>query len=222
MSLDTYADMIEQVVHMLDRPDLKAEAVDWLTLTEKELVLELRDLQEVMYESTGTFVDDQDYIDLPTGVRVLRHLRIDVDPPQRVNIVSMDKWIDVQAGAQASGVSKPIVATMTGSNRLSLQPGGKSTDGYTLFYWGDMAKIDKSKTTSNVLRESPNCLLYGAAVQSAQFTQNADGLQLWEKEYQKSKSLYGRYLSRQRLSGGALRVRPDTGPEARHTSSNIR
>ncbi len=222
MSFDNYTGLIEEIEDFLARNDLGHKIPSWITLAEKEMVLELRDLRENMFETTGTLISGDPFIDLPFEVRQLRALRIDTNPERRLNLVSMDKLIDVTNNANRAGLQFPQAFTFVGERRIQVAPASGTTDGYTLFFWGDVAKVNQAKTTSQILRESPQSLLYGASLHGARWMKDAQLQAEAGEAYRDAKVKYRQYLTRARAGGGAIRQRPDSQPRDMHTDVNVR
>jgi len=211
--MDTYEKLVESVGLWLGRNDLSDQIPSFIGLVEADLSrsLNLR-AQETFKE--GKFVANQDYLDVPDDLQIPRHLRIDTDPIRIVDIVSMDKFSGIRENATHSGQTKPLAATMVG-DRLYLVP-TPSADPYTLFYLARLKPLSATNSTNRILKDAPDCLLYGALMHSAPFIGDDQRAQLWGTFYTQAKEDYRRFEWRARTSGGPLRVRPDFSPADRH------
>ncbi len=210
---ESYEELSLEVTDLLARGDLEAKVPLWLQLTESDMQKKLRDFRETLLETTGaTFVAGQDFVTLPTGFREALFLRIDTSQERRLSIVSADKLIDVRVNGRNAGIDHPIAAAYGGELKLLIAPAPTSADPYTLFYHGRLANIDQSKTTSQVLRDTPEALLYGAAYHGANFVRNWELADRFNQIYTDARTTYGAFLFRARTSGGDIRVRPDQIP----------
>lgn len=212
--LDTYEKLVQSVGDWLGRDDLGDKIPDFIHLVEADLSRSLN-LREQEKEKEGTFVADQDYLDLPDDLQILRHLRIDTDPIRIVNIVAMEKFSAVRENASNLGTVIPEAATMVGS-RLFLAPAPAAADGYTLFYLARLQPLSSSNSTNRILKDAPDALLYGALAHSAPYVGDDERIQLWAALYAQAKEDYRRFEWRSRTSGGPLRVRPDQSVDDRH------
>lgn len=213
MSFDTYQDLAEEVADLIGRGDLHSKVGGWLEFVEKELQTDLRDFRETLLEETGNFVAAQAYITMPVGFREAISIRIDTSPERRMSLVSHDKLIDIRVNGNNAGLSHPIAFAYGGERKILIEPAPSGTDAYTLLYHGYLGAIDGDKTSSQVLRDAPQMLLYGAAKHGCMYTRNWELKNEMDGEFVEQKSIYSRFLGRARMGGGEIRVVPDNVPQ---------
>lgn len=211
--IDTYEKLVESIALWLGRTDLADQIPTFIQLTEKDLG-RLLNLREQETSKNGTFVADQEYLDLPDDLLIPRHLRIETDPVSIVAIVSMDKFSSVRALAAGSGVTIPVAATMVG-DRLYLAP-APGADDYVLFYRGRLKPLGPNNSSNRILIDAPDALLYGALMHSAPFIGDDSRVELWGTMYVGAKEDYRKLEWNARLGGGTLRVRSDVNPNDQH------
>jgi hypothetical protein len=217
VSYDSYEALIEEVSDEVGRSDVKAKMLDWLDLIEKRMVRELKYFRGSVFQTTGTLTADQASLTLPTGLLEALLLRIETNPEQRVNMVSWDKLVDVRASGASAGLLTVEVAHHFDQYTLLLEPAPSSNDPYTLFWRGQLPKIDETTVTSQVLEEAPDLLFHGALFHAFGYTRNAQQKAENKGLYDQCLDAYGKFLWNAHFGGGTNRVRPDSMPAAPHT-----
>jgi hypothetical protein len=210
--LNTYDKLVEVVADWLGRNDLAQRIPDFIRLTEADLSRDLN-LREQEVVKDATLVVDQDWIQLPADLQILRQFRVNTDPARLVEIVSIDKYTQITESFQGS---PHTMAATTIGDRLYITPPPTAADGYTLTYRGRLEPLSPTNSTNRILKDAPDCLLYGSLVHSAPYIGDDGRLQMWAALYSQAKSSYKRFEWRSRTSGGPLRVRPDISIDDRH------
>lgn len=209
---DTYEKLVELIANYLGRNDLNERIPDFIHLVEVDISrsLNLREQEKVI---SDVFIEDQDYIEMPDDLQMPRLLRIDTSPVRMVDIVSMTKWVAIGESFGASVF--PMAATMVG-DRFHLAPAPAAPDPYTLFYRARLMPLSSENSTNRILKDAPDCLLYGALAHSAPYVGDDARLAVWGTIYSQAKEDYRRFEWRSRTYGGPLRVVPDRSPDDTH------
>ena len=212
--IDTYDKLIEYITRELARDDLSHRVPDWIRLTEIDLQRDCN-LREQEYIEKGTFNQVDNFIDLPVDLLIPRMMRVFADNWYHLDIVSMDKWIDVASNGDLLGKERPLAAAHVG-NRLYLAPTPNQPDDWELFYLGAIKQLSAKNQVNKILLNAPDCLIYGALLHSAPWIGDDQRIQLWGSLYSTYKESFKRMEWRSRTGGGTLRVRPDISVDDRH------
>lgn len=210
--MNTYEKLVETVADWLGRGDLAQRIPDFIRMTEADLSRSLN-LREQEKTKDGTFVVDQDWIPLPDDLQIPRQLKINTDTVKLVEIVSIDKFQSIAASYDSA--TNPMAATMIG-DRLYIAPAPGADEGYTLYYLGRLEPLSPTNSTNRILKDAPDCLLYGSLMHSAPYIGDDARTQMWATLYSQYKEDYRRFEWRSRTGGGPLRVRADVSPDDRH------
>jgi hypothetical protein len=211
---DDYEGLIEVIADTLSRGDLADRIPTWIRIVESELS---RDIplraSEYLFRDELNGVDN--FIVLPENLITLTQFSIpDTDPPHIIDIVSTDKFIDVQFNGR--GLPYPSAGRIIGE-KLFFAPGnGTAGDTYQLIYQGTVVPLSEEYPTNRILKIAPDCLLYGALLHSAPFIGDDERLQIWVPLYNNAKGSFTKAEWRGRLSGGPIRVRQDFAIDDRH------
>jgi len=84
-----------------------------------------------------------------------------------------------------------------------------AANAYKLIYQARATHLSASVTTSNMLTNNPDLMLYAALLESAPFLHNDARLPMWAELYSTSMKSIKKQDFRMRTGGGAIRVRPD-------------
>jgi hypothetical protein len=219
MIIKNYEDLKNDIVNLLARDDLAGMIPGWIDEVHKELVGNLIHLREIRFElKDQPLVAGVEQITLPTGTTRVDVIVIQGTIPQKLQIVSLDKLIDVRANSANSGQATPTAMHFLNQYTVLLGPASTSNIDYTIYYAAStIAEVDQDLLTSQVLQEAPDVLKYGVSVHAALFTRNAELGTVAKAEYNERAKRYGRQLFRARTDGGILRVRPGTMPADHHT-----
>ena len=213
-NLKTFEGLVESVAAWLGRTDLYSQIPDFIRLTEKELERDIP-LRDSEYVIEGNLPGNgQEYIDLPSNLLVLRHLRININRPYSIVVVGITKLNDIRTNG--AGFTHPSAAAHVG-NRLYLAPTPGTTDSYTMTYRGSLAPLSNDNPSNKVLEDAPDCMLYGALMHSAPFVGDDPRTLIWGQLFERAKLSYKQMEFRNRTGGGPLQVRPDTVPQDRHS-----
>ncbi len=219
-----YGDLYIEVADLLARNDLTGKIPGWLDEVQKELVRDIKHLTEIRYRLSGQpLLAGATSLETPDGTSRVFGIELDLSPPQRLNIVSLDKLTDVKAGAQYSGLEYPSAMHILDQNTILIEPAVSAAVDYTITYAATtMGDVDENLITSQVLEEAPDVLKYGIAIHAAAFTRNAEAGAAWMALYESKVQKYAIKEFRKATDGGVLRVRPSVIPEDTHTLTYTR
>jgi hypothetical protein len=212
--MDTYEKLVETVADWLGRNDLAQRIPDFIRLTEADLSRSLN-LRAQETSKDGTLVADQDWIPMPDDLQVLRQLKINSNPLNLVNIVSIDAFQSI-AQEYVSG-TRTMAGCMIG-DRMYLSPAPGTAETYTLYYLARLMPLSPSNSTNRILKDAPDALLYGSLMHSAPYIGDDQRAQMWSTLYGQFKEDYRRLEWRSRTGGGPLRIRPDQSVDDRHST----
>jgi hypothetical protein len=211
--LQTFEKIVQTIADTLGRSDLMDQIPDFIRLVEHELERDIP-LRDSEYVVDGEFTGNDEFIELPSNLLTLRHIRINTSSAYSLNIVSIDKLNDIRTNGRANTL--PSAAAMVGK-RLYLAPTPTTTDTYTLIYRGALAPLSQKNPSNKVLEDAPDCILYGALMHSAPFIGDDARTVLWGQLYERAKMSYKQMEYRNRTGGGPLQIRPDMQPNDSHS-----
>ncbi len=196
MSFDNYSGLFQEIVDLVGRGGLRPKVPGWVSLAEAEAVMEIRDLREVRYKTTGNLVAGATELTLISGIHGIDLLQLDENPVRVVRSGSISQVVDRRALDSAAADAFPVVYAWTGSNTIELAPTPAAATPYTIYYTGAMGKVNETKYTSNILEEAPHYLMYAAAFHSAVYTRNAENEERFGKQRDRILGQYKKFLAR--------------------------
>lgn len=204
MPFANYNDLQDAVASWLARDDLSVEIIDFIRLAEVRIQQELK-LTYVDATTTGNFVADQNYIDIPADCLEVRTVTVDSSPPVVISIVTKELLPTIRNNESGN---TPYAGCQHG-RKFELAPVPGDTTAYTMDYHGSITALTTGAPTSWLLTTHPNLYLYGALLEAEPFLANDPRMQTWERQFEKAAAALRRQEWRSRTGGGALIVRPD-------------
>ena len=202
-----YNELVQSIANEIVRSDLHAQIPEWIQLAEYSLN-RFMNVDDAEQFTTGVFVVDQDYIDMPMGFKRALHIEIQTSPLRVPSIVSLDKRSDVLEN-DLSGLPRTISWV---GRRAYLAPVPKTAETYHLFYVGLPIPLSQENQTNDLLEIGADVLKYSALMYSAPFLGEDERLGTWRAIIDRDKiDLKKEYWNTQ-ASGGVLRIRPDFAP----------
>ncbi len=196
MPFDNYSGLFQEIVDLVARGGLRPKIPGWVSLAEKEAVMEIRDLREVRYKTTGNLVADATELTLISGIHGIDLFQLDENPVRVVVSGSISQVVDRRALDSAAADAFPVVYAWTGPNTVELAPTPAAATPYTIYYTGSMVQVNETKYTSNILEEAPYYLLYAAAFHSALYTRNAENEARYGAQRDRALGQYKKFLAR--------------------------
>lgn len=206
-----YDNLCETIASWLARDDLTEEIKNFVWLAECDIqrTIRFRDPQDSIYESTT--VEDQEWVELPEDYAEGGHLRWDNSnktlPQLEVSSIAALDQLSIQKASTWFG-REQRVAFLWG-NRLYMGP-VPGAEPFTLYYKSGVVHLSSKTSTNLILREYPDCLLYGSLATSAPFLGADERLGMWVQLYDNAKEETRKAEWRARTGHGLLRMRTDT------------
>lgn len=207
MPFSDYTELVETIARWLARKDLKSDVPAFIQLFEANASRDLgiREQEQVI---PGALIAGQEYIDLPDDCLWPRHLVLKERPIVVCDIVASHEFSKLKDYYQVAGTSKPLIATHVGNQlRFGRTPSAANT--YDLWYVSGLPPLGEERKTNQVLKQAPDCYLYGSLLESAPFLGHDDRLATWGAIYGERARSYRMMNWRAKTGGGPLTMRPD-------------
>lgn len=201
--------LMVSIADWLGRDDLTARIKDFLWLAECDIqrTIKFRDPQDKIY--AGATKAEQ-WIDLPSDYAEGGLLRWTSDTTlPTLTVASIDVVDRLQRQADQALESTALRAGFVWGNRLYIGPTPGDGTEFELFYHAGVQHLGPKNPSNNILRESPDALLYGALATSAPYLVADERLGMWVELYTNAKEEARMAEWRARTGHGALHMRPD-------------
>lgn len=181
MSITNYSELQAAMASWLNRGDLSANIIDFITLAEAQLSTDLKTrLMEA--KVTLSTVAGTKTVALPTDMLEMRRLQVVGTYNQPLSYRSPDELsIDYASNMSA----QPIVFTVVGGN-IELAPIPDAVYSLELTYQQRIPALSVSNTTNWLLTNWPNAYLYASLMASAPFIMSDARLATWAQLYQQA------------------------------------
>ena len=204
---NNYDELVKTVERWLARDDLTNDVKGFIHLAECDLQRTCR-FRLGDKTATGTTVDGQGWIELPTDYAEGHWLDWTGDDTlPTLEIRSFDMMDSTQNELNQYNATVLRAGAVVGS-RLYIGPIPGSVD-YRLIYKAGVQHLGPDVPTNRILVLYPDALLFGALVASAPFLGDDARLATWTPLYQNAKEETIRAEERARYGPGALRMVPD-------------
>lgn len=207
-----YAELKAAVGDWLARDDLDGQIEDFIYLAECDIQrqIKFRMLDKI---ELGSTIADQNYIELPADYAEGGFLNWKSDNSlPSIEVASYDVMARHQkfpSVVYRSG-GDTTVGTLHG-NRLYIGASPGKVD-YEFFYKSGVQHLGKDNISNQLLRDYPDCLLFGALTLSAPYLGADERIQTWSAFYENSKEETRMAEWRARASHGVLRMRSEVWP----------
>jgi hypothetical protein len=191
-----YAELYQDVVELIGKPRYSSKVQRWVSYAEKEAVRRIRELREVIFQVTGTMTSASDALTMPTGITGIEALQINTDPVKAIVQVPMSEMINHRVRRAGGSSSFPNIFTWVGGEAVELFPTPGDNHAYTLYYKGAMSDPDHTKTTSQILEQAPDWLLYKAAYHGFMYARNFASAEQYKAEAEMALLSYAQLLAR--------------------------
>jgi len=160
MSIGSYQELKDAIANFLARDDLTAQIPDFIQLAEARMSREL-ETREQEKRATATLTAGDEYIALPTDMREIRSVKLNVSP---VKVLSYFSPIGLDTQYSSDGQGRPEGYSIVGKE-MKLRP--IPDTGYTaeIIYIGTLPAISDTVTPTLFLR-SPDLYLYGSLAEA--------------------------------------------------------
>jgi hypothetical protein len=212
MPFTSYSALVATVSDWLARDDLNAQVRDfiWLAECDVQRTVKFRLADKIEY---ATSIDKQSYIDLPADYAEGGFLNWigDTTMPS-IEVASYDVTAMHQKSPSFTSRSSgdTSVGTLHGEKlHIGQSPGAVP---YEFFYKSGVQHLSERVPTNTLLREYPDCLLFGALVVATPYLGSDERIETWNGFYTNAKEETRMQEWRARSGHGALRMRPDVWP----------
>ena len=178
MAITTYAELQTAVANHLARTDLTTVIPDFISLAESRLSreLETRD-QEKRAQATMTSGDE--YIALPTDLREVREVKINLSPIRVLTYMSPTS-LDTTYATDSGGT--PQAYSIKGKE-LKLRPVPDSSDTLEIVYVGSLTALSDTNTVNNMLTRHPDAYLMGSLVEAYQYLMDDQRATVYDQKF---------------------------------------
>jgi len=204
MALTTYTELKASVADWINRDDLTAVIVDFISLAEAQIERTLRTTQMIVRATASI---DGEYSAVPADFLETRTVKLNTNPIQPLQFETVDSLDSLRTQFTAPG--RPQYFGIVGT-QIRVVPVPDSTYTAELIYYGKLTKLSSSNATNWLLTSSPDIYLYGALLQGAPYLQNDERIQTWATLYERGLNDLKIADDRGSTSGGALLARTNT------------
>ncbi len=209
MNFTDYDNLISTIEDFLSRDDLTdvIPTFIWLAETDIQRTVDFLMQDEI---ATGNTVESQDWIDLPADYLVGKYIRFPGDRIQpEIEISSYDHVNALQNRPTPSQFGNQKRGAFVHGTRLYIGPSPNGVDNYELYYKAGIQHLSKTNPTNRILKQYPDCLLFGSLAVSAPYLGNDERIQTWVGFYENAKEETRQSEWRARSGIGTLRMRPE-------------
>lgn len=159
MSLDSYANLKQEVIDWCHRDDMSLKIDTFIKLAETEMlnnnieVLQTRDIESLVDFSTNT---TDRFVSLPTGYKSMRKIRIQIDNGRSTKL-------EFKTPSQLqilSTTGQPYFFTVT--DKIEMERVSDQVYSGEIQYYKSFTALSSDNTTNSVLTNNPNIYLFGA------------------------------------------------------------
>jgi len=206
-----YTELVESIADELARSDLYDVIPGWIKLAEVHICREAN-VPEGQYIFVGNLIPDQEYVELPYGIKRPIHVEIQSNPLRILEQVDWTKRSDV---LQNDDGRLPRAYTIL-NTRLYLAPVPRGDEEYKFVYYGMPPPLSESNQTNTLLEQGPDALRYQALSYSAPFLGEDERVATWDALASRAiRSLKNEFWDRA-LGAGVMRIRPDFSSRDSH------
>jgi len=203
-----YSSLVTTVERWLARDDLTNDVQGFIWLAEcdiqRRVNFRLRDAV-----ATGTTIAGDSYITLPSDYVEAGYLNWTSDSTiPSMEVASYDITMGMTTGS-LSYTDPELRAGVVVGDKLYIGPAPTAAVTYRLFYKAGVSHLGADNKTNLILKEYPDCLLFGALVCAAGFLKDDERLNTWAPLYENAKRETAMSEERARTGHGALRMRPE-------------
>jgi hypothetical protein len=204
MALTTYTELKASVADWINRDDLTAVIVDFISLAEAQIERTLRTTQMIVRATASI---DGEYSAVPADFLETRTVKLNTNPIQPLQFETVDSLDSLRTQYTAPG--RPQYFGIVGT-QIRVVPVPDTTYTAELIYYGKLTKLSSANATNWLLTSSPDIYLYGALLQGAPYLQNDERIQTWATLYERGLNDLKIADDRGSTSGGALLARTNT------------
>jgi hypothetical protein len=199
MALTTYTELKSAIASFLARDDLTTDIPDFISLTEARMSRELDTRSQEKRVTASTTADDE-FISLPTDLRVIRMIKTN-NSPQRVLDYLTPTSFYTEYPTTSGGTPKAY--TIIGTE-VALRPIPNATVTVEMVYGEGVDALSDSNATNTVLTRHPDAYLYGSLTHAYSFLMNEGRAQTYDQYFTRAIDEIKRDMEKARFGQGGL------------------
>lgn len=175
MPITTYDELKTAVADFLNRDDLATAIPTFISLAEAQIA---RDLRHWKQEKRVTTSVDERYENLPNDWLEIKFIALSTG--KMLQTISSSEMADLRSKSDSAG--EPRFVRMT-ADQIELYPTPSKPTEISMLYYARIPALDASNTSSWLLSDAPDVLLYGALVHSAPYLADDNRAAIWGTLY---------------------------------------
>ena len=161
MALSTYGELKTSIANWGARSDLTSLIPDFVALTHKQIMRDLRGHLRLQKRNTA-FVIDGEYVAVPVDFLELISLEINTSPPTPVNFLPNDTLSGAYAESGTPKFVTLVGATTPGTETFRFAPAPSDSTTATIEYYSNVQFFPNDSTTNWILADHPDLYLKGS------------------------------------------------------------
>jgi hypothetical protein len=168
MALDTYDNLVKEIVDWSHRGDLGTKIPDFILLAENAMYSNSAEVLKVRsMEVVSTALTDGQYLELPANFESSRSVRLTNDNTGEI------KYQSPQQMSKRQGTGLPYFFTIVGNEiQFDITPDNDYT--VELQYFRKATPLSTTNQTNEILTNHPSIYLYGALAALFRYTQDTE------------------------------------------------
>lgn len=204
MALSTYTELKAAVATLLNRTDLTSPIVDFISLCEADIRLELQ-----RTEARSQYTINAQTWTIPSAIDTINSIRLDTGSPSLdvpLKIVTVYDADRLRA-RHADVAGRPVAANIVG-RQVVFTPTPDTSYTIEVTYVASLTALSDSNPSNAVLAEHPGVYLYGAAIHSAPYLGDDSRLSMWQDFYARAIDGLNRKNEREKLGANPKSATP--------------
>lgn len=204
MALDGFANLQTSVANWISRDDLTAQIPDFITLAEVRIGNDLR-VRAMEKRSQMVTISGEEYYGLPAGYVQARHIKVATTSPHDLEYRTPESIDLLNTQKLANGTGVPYYYTIAG-NELRVLPRPDAVYTIELLFYATPDPLSTSQASNLVYEKYPNIYIYACLIEAATYVRDVEAAKGWGVMYGQAVQAAQTADSKDRHSGGALRV----------------
>ena len=197
----TYAELKDQVVNFINKPDIEQTIDTFIDLTEADIKRKVRHWK---MEKRATVELDDQYSRVPTDWLESIRFYLTSTPTSEVQLISRREMFDRREG-RSDTTGRPEFYVMS-DGAFEIYPTPDASYTAELLYYAENDALSSSNTTNWLLTDYPDVYLYGTLTHTAPFLGEDARLPIWAQLYQSALDGVNMASEKSRYSGSGLRM----------------
>ena len=197
----TYAELKDQVVNFINKPDIEQTIDTFIDLAEADIKRKVRHWK---MEKRATVELDDQYSRVPTDWLETIRFYLSAGDTFELELASRAELLNRRMHAQNTSL-RPRYYTMS-DGAFEIYPTPDASYTAELLYYAENDALSSSNTTNWLLTDYPDVYLYGALTHTAPFLGEDARLPIWAQLYQSALDGVNMASEKSRYSGSGLRM----------------